>query len=113
MPFNGVLLVLVAKTSAQVWQFLSCLPDPIDGEQLLDLVICFPLQQLGRLALCVWTFLCVPPDPYYYRRYSYNSSSSSFYDEDDFVAASMLKSSVFLSSLFLELYVCLKHVYQQ
>ncbi|XP_070053044.1 uncharacterized protein [Nicotiana tomentosiformis] len=92
MPFNGVLLVSVAKTSAEVWQFLSCLPDPIESEQLLDLVICFPLQQLGRLALCVWTFLCVPPDPYYYRRYSYNSSasssSSSFYDDEDLVGAS-------------------------
>ncbi|XP_049401577.1 uncharacterized protein LOC125865424 [Solanum stenotomum] len=91
MPFNGVLLVSVAKTSAEVWQFLSCLADPIDSEELLDLVICFPLQQLGRLALCVWTFLCVPPDPYYYRRYSYNSyassSSSSLYDNQDFVAA--------------------------
>ncbi|XP_004250712.1 uncharacterized protein [Solanum lycopersicum] len=89
MPFNGVLLVSVAKASAEVWQFLSCLADPIDSEELLDLVIFFPLQQLGRLALCVWTFLCVPPDPYYYRRYNSSaaSSSSSLYDDHDFVAS--------------------------
>ncbi|MCD7457272.1 hypothetical protein HAX54_034705 [Datura stramonium] len=77
MTFNGILLVSVAKVSAEIWQLLACLPEPISSQQLLDLVICFPLQQIGRLALCVCTFLCFPPNLYSYQRYSHTTTSIS------------------------------------
>ncbi|KAI3461900.1 hypothetical protein Pfo_018563 [Paulownia fortunei] len=64
MPFNSVLVVSMANISAEVWQQLACLPERISSDQLLDLVICFPLQQLGRWALYVWTYLCVSPHPH-------------------------------------------------
>nr|GLL31776.1 uncharacterized protein LOC107003290 [Ipomoea trifida] len=83
MPFSGVLLVSAATRSAEIWQYLACLPEHIASDQLLDLVLCFPAQQLGRMILRVWNFFCVPPTPYYIRRYSYNSSSSSSSDDDD------------------------------
>ncbi|CAN4099976.1 unnamed protein product [Withania somnifera] len=85
MTFNGVLVVSVAKVSADIWQLLACLPEPISSQQLLDLVLCFPLQQIGRLSLCVCTFLCFPHNFYSYQSYSHTTtttSSSSSYNED-------------------------------
>ncbi|XP_021816735.1 uncharacterized protein LOC110759033 [Prunus avium] len=76
MVFNSVMVVSVAHTSAEMWQYLACLPERLSSHQLLDLVFCFPLQQLGRLALCLWTFLCVPPPDSYYS-YSYSDSDAS------------------------------------
>ncbi|RAL43044.1 unnamed protein product [Cuscuta campestris] len=78
MPFNSRVLVSVAAASAEVWQRIACLPDHIPGDQLLDLVICFPARQLGRLAACVWDFLCFSPAQYY--DHPFQSSSS---DDDD------------------------------
>lgn len=85
MVFNSNLVVSVAKTSADVWQYLACLPETINNQRLLDLVLCFPLQQFGRLALCFWSFFCVPSSPdSYYLYYSHNltSDSSSGSDSD-------------------------------
>lgn len=78
MVFNSKLVVSVAKTSADVWQCIACLPQTINNQHLLDLVLCFPLQQFGHLALCFWSFFCVPSSPdSYYLYHSYIRSSSS------------------------------------
>ncbi|KAK3037020.1 hypothetical protein RJ639_031594 [Escallonia herrerae] len=77
MVFNGVLVVAVAKASAQLWQHVACFPDRVSSDELLDLVCCLPLQQLGRLALCIWAFFCVPPPPDSYYSYSYDYDSDS------------------------------------
>ncbi|KAK4719040.1 hypothetical protein R3W88_017378 [Solanum pinnatisectum] len=82
MTFNGVLVVSVAKVSAEIWQLLACLPEPVSSQQLLDLVICYPFQQIGRLALCFCTFLCYPPNLYSYRSYSHTTPTSSSYHQD-------------------------------
>ncbi|PIN17874.1 hypothetical protein CDL12_09462 [Handroanthus impetiginosus] len=75
MPFNSVLVVSTAHISAELWQRVACLPERISSDQLLDLVLCFPLQQLGRWALDVWTYLCVSPYPLSY--YSDDSDEES------------------------------------
>ncbi|XAR59928.1 hypothetical protein NMG60_11033111 [Bertholletia excelsa] len=90
MVFNSMMVLTVANISADVWQHIACFPERISSEQLLDLVCCFPLQQLGRLAICLWTFFCLPPSPDSYS-YSYNyynsdsdsSSSSPYYDDGE------------------------------
>ncbi|KAL0369944.1 UNVERIFIED_CONTAM: hypothetical protein Sangu_0312500 [Sesamum angustifolium] len=84
MPFNGVLVASTANASAELWQRLACLPERISSDRMLDLVLCFPLQQLGRWALYVWTYLCVSPYPH--RRHyatSYYDDDSSDEDSDD------------------------------
>ncbi|KAJ4724021.1 Serine/threonine-protein kinase pats1 [Melia azedarach] len=83
MVFNSVIVLTVAHVSADAWQQISCIPttEQISSEQLLDLVCCFPLQQLGRFALCLWTFLCLPPPDSFYS-YSYYDSSSEEEDSD-------------------------------
>ncbi|WOH07938.1 hypothetical protein DCAR_0727373 [Daucus carota subsp. sativus] len=83
MVFNTKLVVSVAKASADAWQYLACLPETINNQHLLDLVLCFPLEQLGRFALCFWSFFCVPSSPdSYYLYHSYNRSDSSSSDSD-------------------------------
>ncbi|KAI4385339.1 hypothetical protein MLD38_003379 [Melastoma candidum] len=86
MVFNALAAVWVAHESASACRTSGCVGsgilededgNPLTTTQMLDLVCCFPLQQLGRLVLFVWTFLCVPPRDYYYYLYSYSS------DEDD------------------------------
>ncbi|GFP95638.1 hypothetical protein PHJA_001708000 [Phtheirospermum japonicum] len=81
MPFNSVLVASTANVSAAVWQRLACLPERIGSDELLDLVICFPLQQIGRWALLVWTYLCVSPYPY--DRHYYATDDDSDMDSDD------------------------------
>ncbi|KAL5765273.1 hypothetical protein ACOSQ2_017867 [Xanthoceras sorbifolium] len=83
MVFNSEMVLTVAHASADMWQYLSCIPSPdrVSSHQLLDLVCCFPLQQLGRFALCLWTFLCLPPPDSLYA-YSYYDSSDSDSDFD-------------------------------
>ncbi|KAI3738786.1 hypothetical protein L2E82_28942 [Cichorium intybus] len=85
MVFNTVLVASVATVSADVWQSVACFSERISSDELLDLVICFPLQQLGRFALCVWNFFCVPPSPpdsYYYSYAYYDDDDESNYDSD-------------------------------
>ncbi|KAI4317447.1 hypothetical protein L6164_025314 [Bauhinia variegata] len=78
MVFNSLIVLSVAHVSADVWQCVACIPERLSSHQLLDLVCCFPLQQLGRLALCLWTFFCIPqPDSYYYFYYSDDDSDDS------------------------------------
>ncbi|KAI4344841.1 hypothetical protein L6164_012028 [Bauhinia variegata] len=74
MVFNSLIILSVAHVSADAGQCLACIPERLSSDQLLDLVCCFPLQQLGRLALCLWTFFCLPqPDSFY----------SYYYSDDD------------------------------
>nr|DAD42083.1 TPA_asm: hypothetical protein HUJ06_000313 [Nelumbo nucifera] len=85
MVFNSHLVVTVANLSANLCQYIACNPERLSSQQVLELVCCFPLQQLGRLALCLWTFFCFPP-PQPYHSYSSDdsdSSSASDYEIDD------------------------------
>lgn len=84
MVFNSLIVLWVANRSADVWQYVACIPDRISSQQLLDLICCFPLQQFGRLALCLWTFFCLPPSDYYYHTSSSSSDSSSSAPDYDY-----------------------------
>ncbi|KAF8041122.1 hypothetical protein BT93_B3139 [Corymbia citriodora subsp. variegata] len=91
MVFNGVMILRVAHESAHRWQSAVCVPiaERVSSDQLLDLVCCFPLHQLGRLALFIWTFLCVPPPDSNYYSYvsdddSSDDSSETAVDYDDY-----------------------------
>ncbi|KAJ4830618.1 hypothetical protein Tsubulata_034311 [Turnera subulata] len=79
MVFNSFIVLSVAHTSADAWQQIACIrfQDRASSHQLLDL-ICFPLQELGHLALYLWTFLCLPPPVAY--SYAYHATSD---DDDD------------------------------
>ncbi|KDP30590.1 hypothetical protein JCGZ_16243 [Jatropha curcas] len=83
MVFNSLMVLSVAHKSADLWQEIARiqLQERVSSHQLLDLICCFPLQQLGSFALWLWTFLCLPPPDSFYP-YSYYSNSSSS-DEDD------------------------------
>ncbi|XP_047321181.1 uncharacterized protein LOC124925255 [Impatiens glandulifera] len=90
MVFNSLMLLSVAKVSAGVWQEIGCFPERISNDQLLDLFCFFPLQQIGSLAFCLWTFFCLPPsaDSSSSSSSNYSDSSSSggpyyFYADDD------------------------------
>ncbi|EEF38996.1 conserved hypothetical protein [Ricinus communis] len=98
MVFNSLIIASVAHTSADLWQEIARIQvqDRISSHQLLDLICCFPLQQLGSFALWLWTFLCLPPPdsfyPYTYYSSTTTTSSSDYgldhdqnldYDEDD------------------------------
>ncbi|KAF6139278.1 hypothetical protein GIB67_021488 [Kingdonia uniflora] len=80
MVFNSVVVSTVANLSANICQYIACNPERLSNQQVLDLVCCFPLQQLGRLALCLWTFFCFPPPDSYL---SYSSSSTSSDDDGE------------------------------
>ena len=90
MVFNSLMVLSVAHVSADAWQYIACNPERLSSDQLLDLICCFPLQQLGRLALCLWTFLCLPPPDSFYSYAYYSSSSSSDDDDDDDDSSSTL-----------------------
>ncbi|KAG7621866.1 hypothetical protein ISN44_As04g027190 [Arabidopsis suecica] len=88
MVFNGQTVMSVAHLSAEIWQRLRLIPpsDRISSREMLELVCFFPLQQLGRLALCLLTCLCLPSPGLLYPEtaeddrdhvYVYGSSSSS------------------------------------
>ncbi|KAL1364890.1 uncharacterized protein LOC130970764 [Arachis stenosperma] len=80
MVFSSMLVVSVARVSGEAWQWAACIGEPLTTEQLVDLLCCFPLHQLGRLALCLCSFFCLPnPDSYYY----YSSYLPSDDDDDD------------------------------
>ncbi|EOA17821.1 hypothetical protein CARUB_v10006222mg [Capsella rubella] len=89
MVFNGQTVMSVAHLSAEIWQRLRRIPpsDRISSSEMLELVCFFPLQQLGRFALCLLSFLCLPPPGLLYpeadeddhddHSFVYGSSSSS------------------------------------
>ncbi|KAK7247270.1 hypothetical protein RIF29_42150 [Crotalaria pallida] len=81
MVLNSLVVLAVARVSAEAWQWLSCIRDPFTGEELFDLLISFPFHQLGRLAICLCSFFCLPqPHDSYY---SYLPSSDFDYVDDD------------------------------
>lgn len=75
MVLNIGIALRIAQASADACQPSARDQNRLTTPQLLDLFCCFPLHHLGRVILCVWTYLCVsPPDSYY---------SYSYSDEDD------------------------------
>ncbi|KAL5053645.1 hypothetical protein RYX36_034327 [Vicia faba] len=93
MVFNTHVVVRVARFSAEAWQRLSCIDEPIDSDQLLDLLCCFPLHQFGRVALCLCSFFCLPQPHSFYSSYLISD------DSDDYDSRSAASSS---STLHLE-----------
>nr|XP_043624694.1 uncharacterized protein LOC122596215 [Erigeron canadensis] len=91
MVFNSVLVVSTAIVSTDVWQSIAGFSDRITIQELLNFVICFPLEELGQFAHSVWNFFCLPTLPansYFYSHY-YNDSedgedSDSFMSSTDF-----------------------------
>uniref|UniRef100_A0A2P2QWL0 Uncharacterized protein MANES_08G144600 n=1 Tax=Rhizophora mucronata TaxID=61149 RepID=A0A2P2QWL0_RHIMU len=73
MVLSSNLVVRVANLSANLCQYIACNPERLTGDQVLHLLFCFPLHQLGRLALSLWTYLCYNPT---------NNHSSIFSDSD-------------------------------
>ncbi|KAI3791260.1 hypothetical protein L2E82_04969 [Cichorium intybus] len=89
MVFNTELLASVATVSVDIWQSIACFPERITSEELLDLVIYFPLQELGRFAVCIWNFFCVPmsaADSYYYS-YTYDVEDDSDSDSYSYLSS--------------------------
>ena len=86
MVFNTILIASTASVSADIWQSIACSTERISGEELLDLVICFPLQELARFVICVWNFLCLPWSPHvesYYSSYNYDHDDE---DGDEYLS---------------------------
>lgn len=81
MVLNTMLVASAATASVEIWQAIACFSERITSEELLDLVIYFPLQQLGCFALCLWNFFCVPTwpaDSYIYDDGDYSDSDSYY-----------------------------------
>lgn len=79
MVFCSFIVLSVAHLSADASQSIARFPDPLTSHQLLYLLFAFPLQQLSRLALSLWTLFCVPPPgSFYYYYYSSDSDLSSY-----------------------------------
>ncbi|CAF2028430.1 unnamed protein product [Brassica oleracea] len=68
MVFSGGTVMSLAHLSAEMWQRLRRIPpsERIGSSEMLNLVCCFPLQELGRLALWLLTFLSLPPPDFLY-----------------------------------------------
>ncbi|CAH1436522.1 unnamed protein product [Lactuca virosa] len=89
MVFNSALIASVATVSADVWQSVACISDRISSGELLDLVVCFPLQLLGRFMLCIWTCFCVPLSPTdSIFSYAYNDDDDWDSDFDSYMSSS-------------------------
>ncbi|KAG2313836.1 hypothetical protein Bca52824_016958 [Brassica carinata] len=68
MVFNSAVVVAVADVSTHTCQLMWRVPSSqrINTEQLMDVAFCYPMYQLSRLVLCLWTFMCLPPDDSFY-----------------------------------------------
>ncbi|KAG5000020.1 hypothetical protein GLYMA_08G125200v4 [Glycine max] len=71
MVWNSMVVLRVARASAEAWQ---CIAEPLNSEQILDLVCCFPLHQL---ALFLYSFFCTPQSNFYH----FPSHSDSDHDD--------------------------------
>ncbi|ESQ42765.1 hypothetical protein EUTSA_v10015369mg [Eutrema salsugineum] len=71
MVFRGDTVMSVAHLTAEITQRLRWIPasDRISSGEMLQLVCCFPLQQLGRFVLWFWNYICVPPPEILYFDY--------------------------------------------
>ncbi|XP_010462385.1 PREDICTED: uncharacterized protein LOC104742976 [Camelina sativa] len=89
MVFNSATIMAVAEVSTDTWQLIWRVPSSqrINTEQLLDIAVCYPVNQLSRFVLCLWTFMCLPSQDSFYS-YTYetlsDSDSSSSSDADDY-----------------------------
>ncbi|CAN1765297.1 hypothetical protein LINPERHAP1_LOCUS9586 [Linum perenne] len=63
MVLNTNLAVAVAGVSANLCQYIACNPERLPSDQVLHLIFCLPVQQLGRVAISLWTYLCYNPNP--------------------------------------------------
>ncbi|XP_056849784.1 uncharacterized protein LOC108826605 [Raphanus sativus] len=85
MVFRGDSVMSVAHLSAEIFQRLRWISpsDRIRSGEMLQLVCCFPLQELGRFVLWFWNYICLPPPEILYfddhldNDDVYGSSSSS------------------------------------
>lgn len=85
MVFRGDTVMSVAHLSAEIFQRLRWIPpsDRIRSGEMLQLVCCFPLQELGQFVLWFWNYICLPPPEILYfdddldNDDVYGSSSSS------------------------------------
>uniref|UniRef100_A0A7N0UHC2 Uncharacterized protein n=1 Tax=Kalanchoe fedtschenkoi TaxID=63787 RepID=A0A7N0UHC2_KALFE len=74
MVFSSKMVVSTAKVSAGVWQALACQPERLTNEELFNVLVRFPLHQMRRLALRLWTLLSMPNNP---------APNSSYHEDDD------------------------------
>ncbi|KAF8099874.1 hypothetical protein N665_0236s0035 [Sinapis alba] len=78
MVFRGDTVMSVAHLSADIFQRWIPASERIRSGEMLQLVCCFPLQELGRFVSWLWNYICVPPpEILYFERSSSSSSSSS------------------------------------
>ncbi|KAJ7976381.1 Vacuolar fusion protein [Quillaja saponaria] len=57
MVLNSGLAVKVANVSADVCQYIACNPERLSTDTVLQLLFCFPLQELRTFTISLWTFL--------------------------------------------------------
>ncbi|OAY44374.1 hypothetical protein MANES_08G144511v8 [Manihot esculenta] len=77
MVLNSNLVVTIANVSANLCQYIACNPERLSSDQVLNLLFCFPLQRLGRLALSLWTYLCYNPNPANLSDFDFDGDSHS------------------------------------
>ncbi|KAJ0246107.1 Uncharacterized protein HA466_0176840 [Hirschfeldia incana] len=84
MVFRGDTVMSVAHLSAEMSQRLRWIPASgrIRSGEMLQLVCCFPLQQLGRFVLWFWNYICVAPP-----------ETDDDWDDDDVSSSSSSSSS--------------------
>ncbi|KAL9251906.1 hypothetical protein AKJ16_DCAP18276 [Drosera capensis] len=84
MVVNSGLVAAVAKASTELWRRAARISDDeFSSEQILSLTCFLPLQQLGRLFLSLWTYLCYSPNQGADFSYNYNHLSSDDEDEEE------------------------------
>ncbi|CAN6929131.1 unnamed protein product [Brassica oleracea] len=68
MVFNSAVVVAVADVSIDTWQLICRVPSSqrINTGELVDMAFCYPLHELGRFLLCLWSFVSIPPSDSFY-----------------------------------------------
>lgn len=61
MVFSGKVVVSTVKISAMALQIVTCLPQRLTNEELINLLFRFPLEQIQRLGRCLCIFVLTPP----------------------------------------------------
>ncbi|KAF3546557.1 hypothetical protein DY000_02001246 [Brassica cretica] len=84
MVFRGDTVMSVAHLSADIFQRWIPASERIRSGEMLQLVCCFPLQQLGRFVSWFWNYICVPPPEILYYERSSSSSSSSIVNSQNY-----------------------------
>ncbi|KAG2333225.1 hypothetical protein Bca52824_004405 [Brassica carinata] len=75
MVFRGDTVMSVAHSSADIFQRWIPASERIRSGEMLQLVCCFPLQELGRFVSWLWNYIC---------RSSSSSSSSSIVNNQNY-----------------------------